>query len=215
MDLATFENIETIRTTFGETECNIALLNRVSSYIDKLPLEDLTKLIYYLYGQWPSNKDKDVLINGAKRKIQTKIYKDLYQKEPNVDMVKRDADIKERLVLRDTPSTTTLEELTKKASDATQRRKLKKKLKILREVENIKNGIIEVPATPLPKEPTRKKDISKESERIKASTVEELIQWALELGVPQDRINKHIGKSIGLAKMNIGNLIRGRLTSRN
>jgi hypothetical protein len=38
-----------------------------------------------------------------------------------------------------------------------------------------------------------------------------IITWAKEVGVSEDKINKHKDKPLGLAKMNLGNLIRKRV----
>jgi hypothetical protein len=38
-----------------------------------------------------------------------------------------------------------------------------------------------------------------------------IIAWAKSLGVPQEKIDKHKDKPLGLAKMNLGNLIRKRI----
>jgi hypothetical protein len=72
------------------------------------------------------------------------------------------------------------------------------------------------PATPetdrltnrmLNKPKTYKDDISK---KISELNLEQLLKWALELGVPQEKLDKHKDKPLGLAKMGIGNMIRAR-----
>jgi len=49
------------------------------------------------------------------------------------------------------------------------------------------------------------------SKKIAGLGLDEVIKWALEIGVPQEKIDKHKGKQLGLAKMNISNMIRAKL----
>lgn len=50
------------------------------------------------------------------------------------------------------------------------------------------------------------------AKKVSDMSVEALAKWAIEVGVPQERIDKHISKPAGLAKMNLGNLIRPKVT---
>lgn len=57
----------------------------------------------------------------------------------------------------------------------------------------------------------RSKPQTEFGQKISDMNLEQVINWALEVGVPQERIDKHKAKPLGLAKMNISNLIRGKL----
>lgn len=49
------------------------------------------------------------------------------------------------------------------------------------------------------------------SQKLGSMKIEEIIAWAKEVGVSQEKIDKHKDKPLGLAKMNFGNLIRAKL----
>jgi len=49
------------------------------------------------------------------------------------------------------------------------------------------------------------------SAKISSMSVDQIVEWARQLGVTEDKIIKHKDKPIGLAKMNIGNLIRNKI----
>lgn len=57
----------------------------------------------------------------------------------------------------------------------------------------------------------RSKPQTEFGQKISDMNLEQVINWALEAGVSQERIDKHKSKPLGLAKMNISNLIRGKL----
>jgi DNA-binding transcriptional MerR regulator len=63
-----------------------------------------------------------------------------------------------------------------------------------------------------PKPETKpKKPKSEFAIKVAGMTLEQLIEWAKELEVPQEKIDQHKSKPAGLAKMNISNLIRSRI----
>jgi hypothetical protein len=68
-----------------------------------------------------------------------------------------------------------------------------------------------------PTEVTEKKpQIKSKSEfatKVTSMTMEQIISWAREVGVPDEKITQHKDKPLGLAKMNLSNLIRSRLKS--
>lgn len=51
------------------------------------------------------------------------------------------------------------------------------------------------------------------SQKIGTMSIDDVITWAKNLGVPQEKIDKHKNKPLGLAKMNLGNLIRAKVKS--
>ncbi len=60
-------------------------------------------------------------------------------------------------------------------------------------------------------EPKPKKPKSEFAIKVSGMTLEQLIEWAKEVKVPQEKIDQHKSKSPGLAKMNISNLIKSRI----
>jgi hypothetical protein len=64
--------------------------------------------------------------------------------------------------------------------------------------------------------PTVKKVQPKKNEfsaKISSMSIDQIIEWARQVGVAEDKICKHKDKPVGLAKMNLGNLIRNKTTS--
>jgi hypothetical protein len=51
------------------------------------------------------------------------------------------------------------------------------------------------------------------SAKISTMSIDQIIEWARQVGVAEDKICKHKDKPVGLAKMNLGNLIRNKTTS--
>ena len=58
---------------------------------------------------------------------------------------------------------------------------------------------------------TKKNHKTEFSRRISKMKLEQVIQWAQESGIPELTIKKHINKPIGLAKMNISNMLKKEL----
>lgn len=47
--------------------------------------------------------------------------------------------------------------------------------------------------------------------KISDMSLDELIKWAIDIDVPLEKIDKHRSKPVGLAKMNIGNIVKAHL----
>jgi len=58
---------------------------------------------------------------------------------------------------------------------------------------------------------TKKNHKTEFSRRISKMKLEQVIKWAQESGIPELSMKKHINKPIGLAKMNISNILRKEL----
>jgi hypothetical protein len=58
---------------------------------------------------------------------------------------------------------------------------------------------------------TKKNHKTEFSKRVSKMKLEQVIQWAQESGIPELTIKKHINKPIGLAKMNISNILKKEL----
>lgn len=183
MELSDFNSAESLLEKF-KADYPSQILGKISLYLENLNPYGLAYLINKLTQKWPTIKTKNILIAGLRRIIQTKFYKDIYKTEPSKNIIKRDKQLIENLNLsEEKPNWIDNPELDIKPIKI-------KKIKISTE-KTIK-------------------PIKTENTYIPITSLEELIKLALELGVEQIKIDKHKDKSIGLAKMNIGNLIRNK-----
>ena len=207
-DFTMFTDYEAFKKLFGEDSAH-NVLTKAGRVIDNLTQEELIDLIHQHLSKYPQNTKRDDLIASAKRLVQTRFYEQLYKKKPAPD-VARDKEFTDRLCLGDeyptkkkvvkieAPPTTTPVVATPDTAEKAS--------------ENTTEKTEKPPKAPKPpKEKKPKKPKSEFSQKIATMKLEEVITWATTLGVPQDRINQHKDKPLGLAKMNLGNLIRGKL----
>lgn len=222
-----FVDYETFRETFGGAQVpQIELFRRAGIRIEHLSLDGLIELVHLLYNLWPHTRNKYDLIHGVKRAVQTRFYVQIYGREPSQQMLKRDEKSRELLALSEEPA-----EETKQAKKTTK----KKKAGVMETKEEGKQSepqnspaVTPTPApsvpvvqaatpeaTGTPVTPTETPKVKKEktefSIKVSAMSLEDLIKWAQELGVEQAKIDRHKDKPLGLAKMNISNMVRARL----
>jgi hypothetical protein len=134
--------------------------------------------------------------------VQTKFYKDIYGIEPKELILKYDKQAIELIGLSD-EKPEWLKNVEKKAVMKT---KPPRQPRPDKKPEPIKYESIQL--SPMPKPKKTHKPPDELAIKMKEMSLDELINYAKELGVTEDRIVKHKDKPIGLAKMNIGNMIR-------
>jgi hypothetical protein len=196
MDLEHFEDFKKFEEFFCPRKDSgkkkevtpLALLIRASDFIEKLNSSGLVEVIHYFYNAWPHCRTRSGLVRGAKRAVQARFYEEFYDREPSKKVLKADLAAKEELDLRDEKYVAPIPTGFKKGKV-----KMNKK----------------EPKPPKPKKPEKPKTIF--AIKVAEMDIGALIDWAKELGVLQEKIDKHKNKSLGLAKMNISNLIRGAL----
>ena len=188
LDFATFQ------ATFG-TAVSTSALTQASKAIENLPKWDLENLIHLLYKKWPLNRCEKDWVLGVRRAVQARFYKEIYGHDPSEAVLARNLEAEELLQLsEEIPPETKIRKPPKE-----------KKVKILG-TESSKVIIDEAASFPKPK-----KEKTEFSIKISGMTLEEVIKWATEVGVPADKIEKHQSKPLGLAKMNISNMIRAKV----
>lgn len=201
MELEAFLDYDKFKQTFGNQNSIKDILEATGKVVDNMLQEELLDLINKQTGKWPHNLIREDLTTACKRMIQRKFYEQLYGKKPSQDIIDRDEHFMKILNLQDTfPEKPKPKE--KKASIPKPPKPPKPPMSPMS------------PISPSPKplqEPKPKKSVSEFGQKVINMNLEQLIAWALELGVPQERIDKHKDKSLGLAKMNISNLIRPKL----
>ena len=206
MELESYLDFEKLLQELGVRSVS-SLLERAGNNINEMSMHDLVQLIKMIYGKWPTNpgvtsqKFRKDLISGAKRGLQAKHYKQLYGKEPSENVTKIDQWHQENLKLSDQ------EYVNSNGHSPTL-----KKLKIKPDAKRSDN--MDKPENKKENKPideAMKQKLAEASAKMKTMSLDELIKWAIELGVPQDRIEQHKNKPKGLAKMNIGNLIKGKI----
>ena len=202
-DFTMFTDYEVFRGLFG-TGFAGSILQKAGRVIENLTQDELVELIHQQSGKWPHNLDRDIMISAIKRAVQTKFYKELYGKDPSLDVLARDIIFMERLALGNTPPDTTVK-LKSKAIGQTI---------VIPPVQPVV-GLVQIKKPIPPKQQIRpakeKKPESAFSAKIKGMNLEDIIAWAKKVGVTGEKIDQHKAKPIGLAKMNISNLIRGKL----
>lgn len=189
-ETSSFLDYDKFKSTFGSTGI-ATTLQAAGKAIDNLTQDELLELINIFTKMWPHNIYREYLTAAAKRLVQRRFYEQLYEKQPSQDVLTSDAMFIKRLQLMDNKPDTSLP---------------------------IKKEITKPPTTPTtPKEPKQKREpkpkkpISEFGQKVVVMDLNQLITWALEIGVPQERIDQHKSKPLGLAKMNISNLIRPKL----
>lgn len=172
-------------------EEGIGVLLRAGQSIEKFNQDGLIGLLYTIYKKWPTNISKPILIRAAKRAIQTMHYERIYKRPPSKTVLDTDQECIDLLKLADTrPVKTQAKERTTMMSN---------------QADNVSNK-------PEVEKPKKVKPPKNEfSAKVAVMSLDDLIKWATEVGVPQENINKHKAKPIGLAKMNISNMIRARV----
>jgi hypothetical protein len=164
----------------------LEVLTRFSRYVDGLDGKHVREMLHALHGKWAHTTNLDEVKRGVKRTIQRRFYVEIYGNDVPKSVVKADDRCLEALNLHDEPFVQKQPQHLKKFKPPQQKTSRERKEK-----------------TPKP--------TSRFSLKVAGMTLEEVIQWAQEIGVPQERIDKHKDKSLGLAKMNISNLIKGKL----
>jgi hypothetical protein len=186
-----FLDFETMMRVYGwSSESPISSLIRSFKDIDNLTVDGLTELIFLLFNKYPSTGNIDLLRHGAKRGVQMRHYERVFGNKPNNKLLIIDGDVISMLGLRDTPfePPPIVEEKVKEKPKELKPKKEKKQ----RECKDVK------PKTEF-------------SAKIKVMSLEEVIKWAREVGIPDDKIQNHSSKPLGLAKMSLANMIRARI----
>lgn len=166
----------------------LEVLTRFGNYVDGLDGKHVREMLHVLHGKWAHTTSVDEVRRGVKRAIQRRFYKEIYGNDVPESVVKADDRCLEALKLDDEPF-------------------VNKQPQHLKKFKPPKKN--SQPAKEKPKKPP--KPMSRFSLKVAGMTLEQVIQWAQEIGVPQERIDKHKDKPLGLAKMNISNLVKGKL----
>lgn len=198
-DFTEFLDFDAFRKTFevqGEGS-NICLIIRAKRDIEKRSVDSLLELFHALTGKWPLQTSKEVLVTTICRVIQTKFYSRLFDKEPPEQILQADQGMLALVGLGDNKPVIL---------------KPKPQQRKRCEMESAKETTQEETTQEETKEKkTTKKPKSEFSQKISTMSIEDIIKWAQELGVPAEKIDRHKDKPLGLAKMNLGNLIRPKL----
>ncbi len=211
MDLTRYATYARLEETF-DTRNKLQLLKLISVDIENSTSEELFKFIFFLFGKWPTCRNREMLVLAARRGIQAKYYVNFYDIDASKSVKEKDASAITAIGLSDVfPTTEELELKARSTASASAKRKLRKQIKALKEVKAIKESPIEILPIIQATKPKVPKSNLEVSEKIKTLELPAIIEWALQVGVPQENIDKHKNKSLGLAKMNLGNLIRGRV----
>lgn len=197
-----YQNYEDFKKAFGE---GFETIKKAGNAIDNLPDWDLENLIHILYNKFPhlpEGKSKgakagrtETLRRGVKRAIQKRFYAEIYGKPPKQSVFDRDAEAILALNLSDTPYVPPPKPV---------------KTTGIGKTESIPVEGTSLHLAPA-KRPRTEKPKSEFGAKVATMGLDEIIAWANELGVPQENIDKHKAKPLGLAKMNLSNLIRARL----
>lgn len=169
----------------------VGVLLRVGQNIEKLNKDGLIGLLHAIYKKWPLNANKAFLAHAAKRAIQAMHYQRIYKTTPSRSVLEADQKCIDELHLSDEY----LEDKPEKQEPQTAHVKITKTIKTTKQRT----------------EKLMTKPKNEFSAKVATMSLEELIKWAIEVGVPQGNIDKHKNKPTGLAKMNISNMIRARV----
>jgi hypothetical protein len=181
-----FESFKRIFRRDGQSL--IFAMIRAGDSVELCNKEYLIDLINKLTGKWPHTHNKKCLILGVKRLIQSRFYKEIYGEDKPKTVDDKDAHVMEMLKLCDN-KVELKEEIV--VEDKPEEPKPKKEKKVREKVVKHKNEF---------------------SQKVSNMSKEDLLTWANEVGVDQMKIEKHLNKPLGLFKMNIGNLIRNKLS---
>ena len=173
------------------TKSGIYALNRFSAYLDTCKVGTLTDIIYHLFKKYPGINNKEIIALGIKRKIQSNFYAYLYNSDQPEDLRKKDEMIFIQLALTDIKNT-----------NLNHYPKPKKVMPLIKEIK-----VKEVKEVRVKREPPS----DEISVRCRESTIEQLVVWAKELNISEEKIKKHESKGKGLAKMYLGLIIKGAI----
>lgn len=184
------ENLHYAHDKPNKTLSGTQILDRFSNYVNGLDNKSIREIIKLLFHKWSHNPRTTILKRSIKRSIQNRYYKEIYGFEIPAHVQKTDDKCFEELILKDEPYTPPQPPQLKEFKPPKPQKQAKKKEK--------------------PPKPT-----TKFSKKMQELDLPDVIKWAKEIGVPEDKIAKHKEKPLGLAKMNIGNLIRNKLRKDN
>lgn len=169
----------------------LEILERFGKYVDSLTPSILDSMVYLLYGKWPTVNSIVAKRRGIKRAIQTRYYTKVYGHEIPQNVLNNDTKCAAELMLKEEK---TLQEQPKMNQDD----------------QNDQNDQKSTDSAESPKEKIQKPK-SKFSQKIHDMKLDEVIIWAKKEGITEEQIGKHKGKAVGLAKMNISNMLRNKL----
>lgn len=182
-----------VRFFRGESDkkfSGLELIDKFSKFVDNLTDVDVIRLLVYFYRKHPvEGVSQDVLRMGAKRAIQTRFYKYLYGKEMPPSIIDIDKIYCSKMGYIDVK----VDEIISNGNPA--------------------DDALLAPITeqfaqePIIIKPEKKNRKTKFSKKVKLMSTDELYDWAAELGISQEAIDKSKNKSRGLAKMYISNII--------
>lgn len=172
----------------GKEISGLTYLDRYGKHIERLNLKALGKLLFQLYGKWPHCRAREHLVRGAKRAIQTKYYENIYDRPISGNVQKEDAKCIAVLDLKDEPY------------QEPQPQQL-------------------APKTPKPTKPKRPTQTKPQihplrpevAQKVSEMDIEQLTEWAKKCGADKEKLENCQKKKPGLAKMGVGNLLKGRL----
>jgi uncharacterized HAD superfamily protein len=229
MEFPEFADFESFNRTFKMS--GVALtLSKISSYIESFNNARMAYLIKFLTNQWPAISHRIGLQAGVRRLIQAKFYKELYGFDPSPDVLQRDASLIASLNLTDIKPEWLNKSDEKQVRETIRAQKKEKKLKQKQEAARLPCVLTadrqerrmtdfdrsEIPDQKVAPKAKKEKPIKTAeelefSQKVKDMPLDQLISWAKELGIPDEKVAKHKDKPVGLAKMNISNLIRPKL----
>lgn len=172
----------------GDNLSGMILLLRFIEMIDRTQPKVIRSIVHTLTGKWPHVKDDNELKQGTKRIIQSRYYQELYHRPIPDNVRTADQEMIERLLLRDVPYVAPQPEHLKKYKPPKPK-----------------------PKADRPPRPKHVKPKTRFSLKVAKMSLEQVIDWANEVGVLSDKIDQHKAKPLGLAKMSIANLIKGEL----
>jgi hypothetical protein len=183
-----FLDYDTMMVVYGGSSGGSPISSLIRSFkdVDNLTVEGLTELIFLLFNKYPSINQVDILRHGVKRGIQIKHYEKIFGNKPSNKLLTIDEDVISLLGLCDN------KHVEPSVIEVKVKRILPKKEKKIRERKEVK-----------PK--------SEFSTMIQGMSLEEVIAWARKVGISEDKIQHHSLKSLGLAKMNLANMIRAKV----
>jgi len=184
MELDEYLDYEIFLQTFrkNKTDGNCTLLLNAGKSIEKLNNDALIHLIYKLYGKYPHNVHRPILLRGVKRKLQSNFYYNLFNKEQSTDIIQNNNYVEKDLGLSDKPVD-----------------------KINKPTKRKENKMSEEQVKP---EEVKQPKPEKPSDELKKMTIDQLIELAKSKNIPQEIIDKIKSRPTGLAKMGFLNLLR-------
>jgi hypothetical protein len=190
MDLTFLDTYQNLKDQFKSNSA-LVLLSDITKFLATCNKDGLIQIVFKLYGKWPHANENEIIISGIKRAIQTKFYNEIYGHQPS-KRVLEDADAHmQRLDLHETPKPDKKVQIKKTQGQPQPQPKPKK--------ERIEMA---------------KKPKDEFSQKVAGMNLDQVLAWAKEVGVPQEKIDQHKSKQLGLAKMNISNMIRARLKNK-